>query len=337
VIICLSTTPALARSMIFKQLKIDDVNRALDVKQATAGKNNNAARVLTTLGEDAIATGFLGGDTGQAIRRDLDAAGVRHDYVEVDSPTRLCVTVIDRASSHATELVQEAGPVTPAEVEALLEKLKALVGQAFLPATGRGTPRPVRPGEYAQPWQRGMSAPPILLLSGSLAPGVPVDFYRRCVEIASAAGWLSIVDAAGEPLTRSLAAKPFLVKPNRSELARTVGRPVETDDQLHAAIRELIGLGPAWVVVTMGAAGAVVSDGESFVRWKSPTINPVSAIGSGDAFAAGLAAGIVREQSVPDAARLGIACGAANALTDLAGHLSLADVQRLLPQVERVT
>ena len=48
--------------------------------------------------------------------------------------------------------------------------------------------------------------------------------------------------------------------------------------------------------------------------------------------AAGLAAGIARGHSVPEAVKLGIACGAANALTEMAGHLSLADVQRLLEE-----
>jgi fructose-1-phosphate kinase PfkB-like protein len=85
--------------------------------------------------------------------------------------------------------------------------------------------------------------------------------------------------------------------------------------------------------VTVGKDGAVVSDGRSFTTLRSPKITPVSAIGSGDSFAAGLAAGIVRGNSVPDAVKLAVACGAANALTEMAGHLSLADVERLLKQV----
>jgi tagatose 6-phosphate kinase len=296
--------------MIFDRLTLDDVNRAKSVVQATAGKNNNAARVLTTLGEQAIATGFLGGETGTAIRRDLDNAGVKHDYVEVASPTRLCVTVIDRSTNAATELIEEAGPATASEVEQLLSKLQSLIRRA-----------------------PGAGAPSVLLLMGSLAPGVPADFYRRCVEMANAAGWLSVVDASGEPLTRSLAAKPFLVKPNKAELSRTVGRPIDTNEEMRAAVRELISQGPQWVVVTMGKDGAVVSDGRSFTTLRSPKITPVSAIGSGDSFAAGLAAGIVRGKSVPDAVKLAIACGAANALTEMAGHLSLADVERLQQQV----
>lgn len=310
-IVCLGTTPSMARSMVFDRLVIDEVNRAIDVHESATGKSVNAARVLKLLGEDPIALGFLGGDTGAALRRDCDARGIRHSFVDVASPTRLCVTVIDRSTRHATELVQESNPVTPAEVEKLIRKL----------------------AEQLAKEAGGLAAPSMLLLSGSLAPGVPADFYRSCTELANAAGWRTVIDAAGEPLSLALQARPFLVKPNRAELARTVNQPIENDQQLKDAIRQLTSAGIAWVVVTMGKEGAVASDGTQFWRLTAPPVEVFSAIGSGDSFAGGLVAGILRGQSVPEAARLAAACGAANALTPMPAIFDREDVDRLIEQV----
>ena len=303
-IICLGTTPALARSMIFDSLALDEVNRATAVYDYAAGKSSNAARVLKTLGEPVTATGFVGGDHGAILQRDLESAGVTQAYTEVLPNTRLCVTVIDRAAHTATELVEEAAAVSIKDADRLLAHLSALLLDASM-----------------------------LVLSGSLAIGVPVDFYAQCVRLAKDKGVRSIVDAAGEPLLAALEAEPFLVKPNRMELARTIGREIDGDDTLRDAIAALVGGRPTAVAVTMGKHGAVVFDGSAYWRVIAPEIEVVSAIGSGDSFAAGLAAGIVRGQSIADSAKLATACGVANALTEQSGHLSLSDVDRLMTQI----
>src|SRR5688572_14529013 len=118
-IVCLGTTPVLQRSMVFDRVTPDGVNRATAVYDYASGKSPNVARVLHTLGEDVIATGFAGGDRGAALLRDLDRAGIRNEFVLVDAPTRQCVTVIDRDSGTATELVEESAPVADAHWHAL--------------------------------------------------------------------------------------------------------------------------------------------------------------------------------------------------------------------------
>ena len=107
-ILCLGTTPAVQRVMTFDRLHVDGVNRARLVAQSASGKSINVTRVVHTLGEDVIATGFVGGDAGAFIRKDLDAAGIRHAFVEVEPTTRTCVTVIDEAVRTATELIEES-------------------------------------------------------------------------------------------------------------------------------------------------------------------------------------------------------------------------------------
>ena len=299
-ILVLGTTPALQRTMVFDRVRLDAVNRAASVTEYASGKPINAARVLRTIGRDVLVTGFLGGDTGRIVRQDLDRAGIPHDFHEVRPATRTCVTVVDRTAAQATELVEESARVDDADWPAMLEKLRGLLPRAVM-----------------------------LVMLGSLPPGAPQDFYAQCVALANAAGVRTILDAKGEPLRHALRERPFVIKPNRKELEETVGRPIESRDALQDAIAEVLREGPRWAVVTAGAEGAYVGDGQALWHLNAPSIDVVSPIGSGDAMAAGLAAALSEDLKLPKAAVLGVACAAGNARTPHAGHVDPADVERL--------
>jgi tagatose 6-phosphate kinase len=303
-LLCLGTTPTVQETFVFDRVKIDQVNRTARVSRAASGKSLNVARVLRSLGQDVCALLPLGGDTGEFIHRDLAEAGIEHVCVQTTATTRTCVTVVDRDANTATELVQEHEPLGAGDAEALLEILSLRI-----------------------------TAAKMLILSGSLARGVGEDFYFRCLTLANEARKPAIVDASGPALARCAIGAPLVVKPNRLELAEIAGKPLDNDADLRQAMRDLQRQGPQWVVVTLGREGAVACDSDSF--WKIPglKIQPVSSIGSGDAFAAGLATSITAGQSVPDACRLATACAAANALAPGAGFLNPADVDRLLQQV----
>lgn len=305
-IVCLGTTPTVQKTLTFDRVEIDFVNRAKSVLAYASGKSVNVAKILHILGRDALALGILGGEGGKFIRQDLDRAGVRHDFLEVDPPTRTCTTVLDRSTNTATELVEESSQVPAVVYEQLLGKLTALIKRGDVQA---------------------------VVLSGTLTPGAPVDFYGDCVGAAVDAGVVVVLDAKGEPLKRALSKRPTVVKPNRGELEDTVGTKIDSDESLKDAIRQLIEAGPRWCVVTAGAGSIMASDGKSFWQITSPRVPVVSPIGSGDSFAAGLTAAIVAGETVPHACKLAAACGAANALTALSGHLRVEDVERLLPHV----
>jgi 1-phosphofructokinase family hexose kinase len=296
---CLGTTPTVQQTMIFERVLGDEVNRAVEVRRASAGKAVNVGRVLHTLGEAAMVCGPVGGDTGRFVREELSACGVDHDFVESENPTRTCVTVIDRHAGTVTELVEEHAAISAGVREEMLGRLKK-----HLPRCRS------------------------LILSGKLAPGAGDDFYAECCRMAGR-GMPIILDGRGEALLRALPARPLVVKPNRAELAATMGAEISDDAGLRRAMMMLAERGAQWMVITMGKMGAIVSEGKAF--WKIPAIEvkAISAIGSGDAFSAGLAAGIVAGQEIPEACRLGAACAAANTLIAGAGFLREEDVRRL--------
>lgn len=299
-ILTLSTTPALQRTMRFANLSIDSVNRATHVSEFASGKGINVARVVHALGHPCVATGFLGGDRGAFCRRDMDAASIKHDFVTVATNTRMCITLVDAQNRTATELIEEASPVTSSEVEKLLTKLEGLLQHAR-----------------------------VLVLSGTLAPACGDDFYARCLKLANRASVQTILDAKGAPLQQALSEKPFLIKPNRAELAATVNRPIDSDNDLRDAIRAVLSLGATWAAVTHGAAETIVSNGREFWKLQTPRVEVINPIGSGDSFAAGVAIGLKDDADVPDACSLGVACGAANAMTELAGQVRPEDVERI--------
>ncbi len=304
-ILCLGTTPALQRTMRFAHFTLDAVNRAAEVFDYASGKVINAARVVHQLGEPVLASGFLGGDSGAFMRKDLDRTGIGHDFVTVRPPTRQCITLLDQSTATSTELVEEAAALEPSDWDRLDETL-----------------------------HRHLKNAAALVLTGSLPPQAPADFYARCTAAAHKLNVPVVLDARGEPLQRALPHRPTVVKPNLSELAATVGREIESDADLRQAIARLIDQGAQWAVITRGPRPAIVSDGRSFWTLTTPAVPVVNTIGSGDAFTAGLAVELACGQSLPHACRLAAACGAANAMTLWAGYVEPEKVLELQSQVQ---
>ncbi len=303
-IICLGTTPTVQRTMVFDRLTIDEVNRAASVREDASGKSINVARVLHTLGREVLAMGFLGGDSGRFIRECLSQEKIAHDFVSVAPRTRTCTTVIDRSADTTTELVEEPMPVEARAWSQLLKTLEANLWRAEA-----------------------------LVLSGSLAPGATDDYYARCAELAEKAKVPVVIDGRGPALQQAMAFHPLVVKPNRQELAGTLGIAIDSEEALVSAMRCMVGGTRTWIAVTMGAKGAMLCDGKDVWHVGIPQIQVVNPIGSGDSFAAGLTAGIVSGKSILEASVLAAACGVANALTPTPGCVRMEDVHRIQSQV----
>jgi tagatose 6-phosphate kinase len=303
-ILCIGTTPAVQRVMVFGKLTLDAVNRATATFDGIAGKSINVAKVLKSLGEKPLAVGFLGGARGDHIRRVLATREIESEFVTVAPETRQCITMIDESAGAITELVEESKPV-PAEA---FQKLAAII-------------------------QQRAPACRAVVMSGTVAPGGTADFYRQCVEIAHASNILSVVDAQGPLLAEALKARPGLVKPNRTELAQTLRSELQTEAEIFSAMQEIQQRGAERVVITAGKDPTLASGGTRAWRIRSPLIRAINPIGSGDAFTAGLVSRLVRGEDLAEACRWAAAAGAANALTFMPGELSLADVERLAREV----
>jgi tagatose 6-phosphate kinase len=167
---------------------------------------------------------------------------------------------------------------------------------------------------------------------------VPPTIYRELAERTAAR---LIVDARGPELLALLDSprKPFLVKPNREELARTVGCSIDSDADLHAAMRELVGRGATWVVVSQGKDAVLAASSDGLWKFTPPRVEPiVNPIGCGDCLAAGIAYGLFRGREPAEAIALGMAAAAENLTALLPARLNPARVEQLATRIrpERV-
>jgi tagatose 6-phosphate kinase len=278
------------------ELLIGQVNRVAGVSERPGGKGINVARVLATRGVPVCALGPVGGASGEAVRALLDAAGVMHDLTPIDGATRRTIVV---AGSDAATGLWEPGPVvSAAEWEA--------VRRSFV---------------------ERLPGADVVVLSGSLPPGVPPDSYAWLVAAASAAGVPVVLDADGEPLRHGVRAGPTVVKPNAAELAGLTGRPVTNPDNAATAALCARGLGARDVVVSLGPRGLVAVVEDQVWRAHPPVIYPGNATGAGDAAVAALAVGLAASDPWPARLTRMVAWSAAAAAATVAGEFTdaLAD------------
>lgn len=304
-IVCLGTSPTLQRTMLFKGVEAGSVNRASEVHEYASGKSVNVAKVLRTLGNDVVATGFLGGPRGAKLRHHLDLSGITSAFVDTNVETRLCTTVIDCSTGAVTELVENASLIEPDAWQSLIKRLEELLPRACT-------------------W----------VFSGSLAPGGPEDFYTGFLARLRGKNPQVIIDARGAPLREALRQPGVIAKCNLEEFEDTVGSRLINESELRGAMQHAAPHGGA-LVITLGRNGAIAYETGKFLRVRVPPVPVVSAVGSGDAFSAGLASGRQRPDKIDPihALKLAAACGAANAMTPDSGWVRPSDLGEILPKV----
>jgi len=164
------------------------------------------------------------------------------------------------------------------------------------------------------------------VLSGSLPPGAPVDWYVRLVGLLRPLGVRIAVDTSDAPLAALAAGlpdcAPDLVKPNGEELAQLAGRgATDLEDAAVAgdfgpvaeAAQVLVGLGIGTVLATLGPAGGVLVTGEGAWHATAPSVPVVSTVGAGDSSIAGYILADVRGGGQAECLRTAMAYGSAAA------------------------
>ena len=280
-IVSAGLTPAWQQIMVFDRLRPGEVNRAREAVWCGSGKVLNAGLAVHHLGGASLTLAPLGGPPLAEIEREFAALGVPRRWIETAVSTRVCTTLLDRATRQITELVENGRPLSEREL--------AAYRAAYIEEAARAD---------------------VAILIGSLPEGVPVTFYR---ELAVATRCPMVLDFRGEGLLSVLDLKPYVVKPNREELGHTFGRALDDDASLLAAMRELNRRGAKWVVVTQGARAVWVSSVEHAYRLVPPRIKEVvNPIGCGDCLAAGIAWATARGDGIVDAVRFGIGAAGNN-------------------------
>jgi tagatose 6-phosphate kinase len=281
VILAVGLTPAWQQILTFRRLRLGQVNRAEDVQGCASGKVLNVGSALHHLGVESHTLSPVGGQTGELIRTDFAVLGIPATWVETRSSIRVCTTLLDHATGQTTELVENSAPLSSPELAAYRQAFAALAQRARM-----------------------------VVLSGSLPPGTPPRFFAELLEDVTCP---VLLDIRGPELLACLPLRPWLVKPNREELAATLDQPLMSDDDLLAAMHELRARGAQHVVVSDGPR-AVWAAGPAGVECLAPPqVEVVNPIGCGDCLAAGLAVAWSEGRSWDDTLALGLATASENA------------------------
>lgn len=280
VIAAIGLTPAWQHILSLGEVRRGEVNRLTAAEWCASGKVLNVGLALRRLGAPCLTVAPLGGLPRTAIAAEFASLGAAAVWLPVAQPTRVCTTILELGCNRTTELVENASPMTAAE----------LAEFALMAASA------ARHAQY-------------MVLTGSLPNTAPSDYYRHLLEMLPAR---AIVDARGPELLAALPARPLLVKPNRDELAATAGEPLDTDDALRAAMRTMREMGANWVAVTDGDKPAWAIGPEGEFRLTPPTVEVVNPIGCGDCMTAGIADALARGKTMLEALQWGMGAAADN-------------------------
>ncbi len=253
----ITLNPALDRTIWLEELKPDDTNRIIKEEKYAGGKGIDVSRVLFNFGVPNVALGFVGGFAGLEIEGLLINEGVNFDFVKISDETRTNI-VINTINTKNQIIISAKGPhIPPFELTKLIEKINNLDNPSYV------------------------------VISGSLPEGLKPAIYAKIIDIAKSKSATVVLDTDGDVLKFNISHRPDIIKPNRHELSRVVGREVKTIDDAVIAAKEINKMGVKIVLVSLGKDGIVYVSQNAVMHAVPPEVEVVNTIGAGDSAVAG--------------------------------------------------
>ncbi len=304
-VITVTLNPAIDKSTTVPVLAPEKKLKCTQPVFEPGGGGINVARAIKKLGGKATALYLAGGYTGKFFSQLLEKEHIDTVVIEIANHTRENLIVLDSASN----LQYRFGMPGPVIEEKEWKKLLSILEQ--------------------------MNDISYLVASGSVPAGVPTDIFARIASIAKKKKIRCIVDTSGEALQLAAAESVYLLKPNLGELASLVGAEDIEIGMVDTVAGKLVAGGKCEVVVvSMGAAGAMLVTKEMVSHITAPVVKRKSTVGAGDSMVAGIITGMMKNMSMADAARYGVACGTAATINPGTELCRLEDVERLFPQIQ---
>jgi 1-phosphofructokinase family hexose kinase len=307
-IITVTLNAAIDKTLAVPNFRLGRRHRAVEQTAMAGGKGVNVARALRGLGQPVIATGIAGGPTGTRIVEHLTEEGILNDFVRIREESRTSTAVIDPTSAEQTEINERGPHVSDGELELFVDKLLYLAKGAA-----------------------------VCVFAGSLPRGVDGGLYGRLIEEMRRLGVTTLIDSEGEPLLLATRTAPDVVTPNEIEAEGLVGHEFADEDDRRRALGEMVEMGAREAIMTLAdGCLAVLGDGadRSLYRATLEPLEPVSSVGSGDAFLAGFVAARYGGRDPDRCLRFAVACGAESTQHFGAGQLDQRDVERLVSEVQ---
>ena len=305
-ILTITLNPSVDIAYQLDTFHLDTVNRVENVQKTAGGKGLNVTRVLKQIGEDVVATGFIGGEIGSYVKKQLTRNDIKNSFVEIGSETRNCIAVLHDGKQ--TEILEQGPTIQEHEALNFIEHLEIILNNVD-----------------------------VVVISGSLPKGLANNYYVKIIELCKKCGVAVVLDCSGEALKKVLESqqKPTVIKPNTEELSQLIGKEVTDDIQeLKSVLSGQLFQGIDWIVVSLGAKGAFAKYKDKFYRVRIPKIKVVNPVGSGDSTVAGIAAGLVHALPEAELLKNATVLGMLNAQEERTGYVNLENAESLYSQIE---
>lgn len=304
-----SLNPAIDQTVRVDGFRVDTINRGASIRFEAAGKGVNVASFLADsarlygLDLHIAVTGFLGRDNA-GIFEDLFARlGVDDRFVRIPGATRIGVKLVDETAQQTTDINLPGLSPTQEAIDLLERTLLSLAFDCDL-----------------------------FVLTGSLPPGLSLDYYAQLIRMLKAPGRRVMLDTSGTALSAGFLSQPSIIKLNLTELSELSGRTLEEPPAVAAAARRLlvqraVSQNPLeMVIVSMDPRGALFVTPGASLHAIPPAVTLRTTVGAGDALVAGLLVGQARGLDLTTCACLATAF---SLLTITTGSRQLRDVQAL--------
>jgi 1-phosphofructokinase len=280
-VLTLTLNPAIDKTIEVEVFELASLNKVKAVHKDPGGKGINVSKVVKALGGETMALGLCAGEGGTFIRSSLDQMGIPHDFLQVSGETRTNLKVLDCRTQDVTE-VNELGPkISAQDLEHLSSRVEGYLKDSTL-----------------------------LVLSGSVPPGVSFDYYGQLILLAKKYGKPVFLDADGELFKQAVQFKPTFIKPNASELKRFFNKEFSCVEDYKDAIRYFLECGVENIFISLGEQGAYYGNKDSFYRLKPLAVDAHSTVGAGDAFVGACAYAISLGLGLEDMLVLAVATSA---------------------------
>lgn len=278
----LTLNPSIDYVIKIDQFSDGETLRSNAEEKYPGGKGIMVSKLLKNLGEKSVNIGFLGGFTGDFIRKKLNDLGIEEDFTRIEDDSRINVKLKYETE---TEINAQGPQIKEEEIEKFLNYLDQLQEDDFV------------------------------IISGSIPKSLGDDFYRVIVNLLEMNNVRFALDTSGKKLYKLSSYKPFLVKPNKDELSEIFEDKIDSDEKIVKYARKLIDQGAENVIVSLGKDGSIFVDNSVTYKAKPIEGKLINSVGSGDSMVAGYIFGYMKGFSKLDSYKLAVSCGSATAFS----------------------
>jgi 6-phosphofructokinase 2 len=299
-IVTITFSPCIDKSTSVSSLIPEKKLKCAAPKLEPGGGGINVARALKKLGGKATAIFPSGGYTGKFFTHLLETENIPSVIIETANETRENIIVLDESTNNQYRFGMPGTELMENEWNRCLKAVEEIKNTDFI------------------------------IASGSLPPGVPLNIYAQLAKMAKRNNSKFIVDTSGEALKHAVDEGVYLLKPNIGELSSLSGKKELQTAEVKDIAAGIIAKGKCEViVVSMGAAGAMLVTKEIAELITPPPVIRKSTVGAGDSMIAGIVFYLSLGKSLVEAVQYGVACGTAATLNPGTELCKKEDADRL--------